>query len=164
MVRLTGRVEALSIVFTGLLSVTAAVQSATAQDPAPPKLRAYQVTTAESLYWQESSEFPEVDRAALYGSTIFAEPYVYRIRANAPAHMPLHSHERREHITVLQGRIHHALEGETRATAKACGTGCFIVVPAGQQHQMWLEAGTIFQSHGVGPTEARTIVKPLGGS
>lgn len=118
------------------------------------------MTQAGDLEWQADPEFPELDRAPLYGSMIFAEPYVYRLRANASVHMPLHGHERREHITVLQGRMHHALEGGTRETADTCGPGCFIVLPVGQRHQVWLEAGTILQVHGVGPTEARTIVQP----
>lgn len=126
---------------------------------AGPAVRPIQVTEPAALHWQHDAEFPDLDRALLYGTQTSAEPYVYRLRAYAPARLPLHAHARTEYITVLQGTLHHAPEGETRASARACAAGCFVVVPPGQAHQGWLEAGTVLQVHGVGPTEAH----PPGG-
>lgn len=137
-------------------ALAAAVTGAgAAQETSSPSVRSYQAVVPDALEWQNHPEFPELDRAVLYGSLVFAEPYVYRLRAYAPARLPLHGHARTEYITVLKGRLHHAPEDRTRASAETCGPGCFVVVPGGQRHQAWLEAGTVVQVHGVGPTEAR---------
>jgi hypothetical protein len=119
-----------------------------------PGVRSVQVIPPEGLRWQHDAEFPELNRALLYGTQTEAEPYVYRLRAYAPARIPLHTHARTEYVTVLKGTLHHAPEGAARASARACGPGCFVVVPPGEGHQGWLEAGTVLQVHGVGPTEA----------
>lgn len=131
-----------------------------AQESDGPSARSIQVTPSDVLHWQEDAEFHELHRAPLYGNQISAEPYVYRLRAYAPARFPLHAHQRTEYITILQGTLHHAPAGGTRASAEACGAGCFIVIPPGQEHQGWLEPGTILQIHGVGPTEAHSPDRP----
>ena len=118
--------------------------------------------TDDQLRWILDPEFPELDHAVVSGDLRSAGPFVYRLRANAPAALPLHTHGKTEYVTVLRGLLHHAPEGAGRDAAVACGPGCFIVIPAGRGHQAWLETGTVIQIHGIGPVEAHEPV--VGGT
>lgn len=112
------------------------------------------MTAADELVWRPDPDFPELDRAVLRGDPRFAEPYVYRMRAYAPARLPLHAHPRTVYVTVLRGTLLHGREGETREQARGCGPGCFLVIPPGHGHHGWLDPGTVVQVHGAGPAES----------
>ena len=133
---------------------TAGAADAAAQETASAPARPYNVVKSEDLSWTLDPEFYQLDHAVVMGNLRAAEPYVYRLRANAPAELPLHTHGRTEYVTVLRGTLHHAPEGADRSAARPCGEGCFIVIPAGRGHQAWLEPGTVLQIHGTGPVEA----------
>lgn len=112
------------------------------------------VIEADALRWRPDPEFPELDHATVHGDLRTPGPYAYRLRANAPAELPLHTHSRSEYVTVLRGTLHHVPEGGERADARSCGAGCFIALPSGREHRAWLEPGTVLQVHGIGPVEA----------
>lgn len=140
---------AAGLLAAGLLAPALAQDEATAAHVQPETM-----TAAGELAWRPDPDFPELDRAVLRGSPRFAEPYVYRMRAYAPARLPLHAHPRTVYVTVLQGTLLHGREGEAREQARICGSGCFLTIPAGRAHQGWLEAGTVVQVHGAGPAES----------
>lgn len=145
----------LVITAIGLALTLAATSAATAQTASPSNTLPHQaVVVVDDLSWTSDPEFGELDYAVVYGNVRSAQPYVYRLRANAPATLPLHTHGRSEYITVLSGTLHHAPEGAARSSARSCEDGCFILIPAGRGHQAWLEAGTVLQIHGTGPVRA----------
>lgn len=137
-----------------IAALAALVPPAAAQETSSPLVRLVQVVDAGELRWQPDPEFPELDHAPVQGDLRTAGPYVYRLRANAPAELPLHTHERTEYVTVLRGTLHHVPEGGDRADARSCGEGCFLMIPAGRHHHAWLESGSMLQVHGTGPVEA----------
>lgn len=144
------------LIFTlGLVLAAAASGPAAAQGPTTPALP-YHLVTEDDLVWRIDPEFHQLDHTVVFGDPSSSGRYVYRLRANAPAALSLHSHEKSEYVTVLRGTLEHAPEGASRNAARSCGAGCFVVIPAGRGHQGWLAAGTVLQIHGVGPVEAHT--------
>ena len=139
-----------------------AVHPLPAQETEPGPASPVTVVEVEGLRWQPDPEFPELDHATVHGNLRTASPYVYRLRANAPAELPLHTHSRSEYVTVLRGTLHHVPEGGDRADARTCGAGCFVVLPSGRSHRAWLETGTVLQIHGIGPVEAHFPSAPPG--
>lgn len=125
-----------------------------AQEAPPASGPSVTVIEVDGLSWRPDPEFPELDHATVHGDLRTAGPYVYRLRANAPAELPLHTHSRSEYVTVLRGTLHHVPEGGERADARSCGAGCFVALPPGRGHRAWLETGTVLQVHGIGPVEA----------
>lgn len=146
---------AAALVAAALVPAPAAAQDGTGSRPeARAPTRPYHVVTDSELSWRIDPEFPELDHAVLYGNLDLGGPYVYRLRANGPATIPLHTHGKSEYVTVLRGSVEYAQEGSDRSEAHSCVEGCFLVIPAGRGHQAWLSSGTVLQIHGTGPVEA----------
>lgn len=106
------------------------------------------------IQWNQRRTSPDVFIAAIYGETANAEPYAFRVRAQAGHALAPHTHPDERTVTVLSGTYWTGV-GETfdESRLQAYPAGSFYVIPAGVPHfSAVLEGEVEFQESGFGPS------------
>lgn len=71
----------------------------------------------DDIQWGQRRTSPDVFMAAIYGDTAKAEPYAFRVRAQAGHSLVPHSHPDERTVTVLSG-IYWIAVGQTSDESK----------------------------------------------
>lgn len=80
--------------------------------------------------------------------------YALRVRLDAGARIPPHTHPDIRYSTVLKGTLYVGFGGAVDESAMvAVPAGAVYVAPADQPHYLWARDGAVeYQESGVGPT------------
>src|SRR5215510_7912878 len=119
------------------------------------------LTQPETLDWMAAAGLPEGAQAAvLFGDPSKEGPFALRFKFPAGYQIPTHSHPTDELLTVLSGKARMSFgEEASDKTAEAMNQDSFMVLPAGQWHELWIDSETIIELHSTGPF-AVTLLHP----
>jgi len=113
----------------------------------------------DDIQWSQRRTSPDVFIASIYGDTKKAQPYAFRVRAQAGHSLAPHTHIDERTVTILSG-VYWTGVGETfdESKLKAYPAGSFYVIPAGVPHfSAVLEGEVEFQEGGFGPSSHKLV-------
>ncbi len=90
--------------------------------------------------------------AVLEGDPSKEGPFVFRVKLPDGYRGPLHTHPKRERVTVISGTFHIGMgqKADEKATT-AMPAGTYGSWEAGMKHFVWTKGETVLQFHGMGP-------------
>lgn len=134
-----------ALLLTGLVALPAVAQDS------------MHATEAASLEWAPADVEgfdPGMMIAVIHGDPSAAgEPYTLRLRFPDGYQFPAHWHPVAEHLTVISGTFHLAMEGSETGPLNTYQPGDYLYIPAEMAHSGGATGETIVQLHGVGPFE-----------
>jgi quercetin dioxygenase-like cupin family protein len=107
----------------------------------------------DQMQWRDGPDsLPAGARMVLlHGDPSREGPFAIRVEMPPNYRIPLHTHPKNEHVTVLRGMLILSMEGGSDE-GERLGEGSFFMMPAGMRHEA--RAGdqkSVIQLHGIGP-------------
>jgi len=107
-----------------------------------------------SLSWSDlvvPGFLPGVKRAVLHGNPAGTGDYVLRLQFPDGYQVPVHWHQKAEHVTVLSGTLNLGMGGDPNGSTRAFTAGDFGYMPGRTPHFARATGVTTVQLHGIGP-------------
>jgi len=94
---------------------------------------------------------PGVKRAVVHGNPAGIGDYVLRLQFPDGYQVPVHWHQKAEHVTVLSGTLNLGMGGDLNSPTRAFTAGDFGYMPGRTPHFARASGVTTVQLHGIGP-------------
>jgi len=131
-----------------VLVVTATAMVSFAQQGATPE----SADLAHNLQWKAMEGMPGVSMALISGKLDQEGPFTFRLKLEAGARIPAHTHPVDEYVTVIKGTMLLGYGDKfSEATLRPFKPGGFVAIRANVQHFGQAKGATIIQVHGNGP-------------
>jgi quercetin dioxygenase-like cupin family protein len=143
-----------------MLLIVSASTPSRADDSSFPEGTLQHVVLAADVAWKPCPpNLPDgCEIAVLEGNPQSPNFFTVRFRLSEQFVMPPHTHPKDERVTVLQGKVSVAIEGDgSRKDARQFGPGDYYVNMRGVVHAVWGDELTVLQITGVGPWEAHFV-------
>ncbi len=116
----------------------------------------------EQTQWVSVPNLSGLQVAWAIGSEEGAGLYVLRVKLEADARIPVHTHPDERISTVLSGTLYVGFgdQFDEKSLVKIVEGACYVA-PAGVAHFVWAKDGeVVYQEMGSGPTATKVNVKP----
>lgn len=139
-----------------ILAVTAFAFAQTSSQTAPT------IVMPTDLKWSTQGVPKGMAIATVAGDPNGTSWYVQRIKMDAGAKFPPHTHGKTEMVSVLSGTLLAGI-GSTfdQSKMKELPAGTFVVMPAGVPHYVMAKTDTVLEVSGMGPSSTKMLA---GGS
>ena len=116
------------------------------------------IVMPDQLKWSTSGMPKGVAWVTTGGNPDGTGMYVQRIKMDAGASFPPHTHGKTEMVTVLSGTLWAGIGSKfDKSKMKALPTGTFVVMPAGVPHYVMAKEPTVIEVSGIGPSTTKML-------